>query len=381
MDKMYSGKKVIKAGDFFLKPTEESEAYEREKELAMNVMSYWRLSHEEPLNEAEKLLSDITNKHDRRAAIAKRLKRHPSIVSKLKRIDKDRMKLKTMQDIGGCRAIVSSEKKLRLILKDLCVFDGFIYETGQKLEDYISTPKPDGYRGVHIIGKFGSGDGERKIEVQLRTKIQHYWATSLEIVDLFNGQKLKQNKGDARWASFFTCISEQFAIMESIHLFENLDFHQQQLKYKAKVVKNKENIQSFHNAKYFIKDLKVIKIFEAYFESVKIISKNISDLKVDGYVLININLHTIELTASVFKASELKAAEAEYLRLEKKFAKDDMLVAALVATTALGGIKEAYPNYFADSTKFMDLIRVIEYDEKSRPSAGLLKSLKKTIFG
>jgi hypothetical protein len=160
-----------------------------------------------------------------------------------------------------------------------------------------------------------------------------------------------------------------------------LDFHQQQLKYKAEVVKNKENIQSFHNAKYFIKDLKVIKIFEAYFESVKVISKNISDLKVDGYVLININLHTIELTASVFKTSELKAAEAEYLRLEKKFAKDDMLVVALVATTALGGIKEAYPNYFADSTKFMDLIRVIEYDEKSRPSAGLLKSLKKTIFG
>ena len=48
------------------------------------------------------------------AFFAKRLKRSNSIIAKLERFDD--MRLKTMQDIGGCRAILVNEKKLRLSL-------------------------------------------------------------------------------------------------------------------------------------------------------------------------------------------------------------------------------------------------------------------------
>ena len=84
-------------------------------------------------------------------------------------------------------------------------------------------PKDDGYRSYHLIGKFKDDFGEKKvIEVQIRTKLQHDWATALEIVDLFTGQALKSNQGNKDWKEFFASVSKQFAVMEEIHNFSNL---------------------------------------------------------------------------------------------------------------------------------------------------------------
>ena len=46
-------------------------------------------------------------------------------------------------------------------------------------------------------------------------------------------------------------------------------------------------------------------------------------------------------------------AEKRYIETEKQSAGKNDIVVALVSTTAIGGIKEAYPNYFADSTEFI----------------------------
>ena len=49
--------------------------------------------------------------------LAKRLKRAASIVNKLRRFNG--MKLRSMQDIGGYRAILSNEKKVRKLVRAL----------------------------------------------------------------------------------------------------------------------------------------------------------------------------------------------------------------------------------------------------------------------
>ena len=75
---------------------------------------------------------------------------------------------------------------------EIYVYDLF----GEIYPDYIDNPKVDGYRGYHLIGAFPDKDGDRRlIEIQVRTSIQHDWATALEIVDLFTGQALKSNQG------------------------------------------------------------------------------------------------------------------------------------------------------------------------------------------
>ena len=141
----YTGKQVIKAGETFL----QDKIGESEFDYAMDVLSYWRFSHEIPLEQALKVLQETTLKIDKNAIYAKRLKRYVSIVNKLRRFRQ--MKLKNMQDIGGCRAIVSSPKKLQKIVRALRKRSEFKNSQGKvRFKDYIQHPKEDGYRGYHL---------------------------------------------------------------------------------------------------------------------------------------------------------------------------------------------------------------------------------------
>jgi hypothetical protein len=81
---MYSGKEIIKAGEKLL------DADLIQKDLksysaAMDVLSYWRFSHERPLEIAFNLLQSVAEKKDKSTIFAKRLKRYASIVAKLRR--------------------------------------------------------------------------------------------------------------------------------------------------------------------------------------------------------------------------------------------------------------------------------------------------------
>ena len=197
MSEKYTGKQVRRAGEIlrdFNIPTETDEF-----QWGLEVLSYWRFTHETPLGEAIELLEKSSLNHDKDAIFAKRLKRAVSILRKLLRYQS--MSLKTMQDIGGCRAVFSNEKKLRKTVRELKRHPEFrIPNGGYRAKDYIKTPKADGYRSYHLVGKFTAADGTSKsIELQLRTQIQHYWATAVEIVDLFTGQALKSNQGDPEW--------------------------------------------------------------------------------------------------------------------------------------------------------------------------------------
>ena len=136
------------------------------------------------------------------------------------------MKLSQMQDIGGCRAVVRTVGRVDALVK--------LYARARaknphravyvKPFDYIKCPKVDGYRGVHLIYKYrsqsrthGKWNGLR-IEIQLRSILQHAWATAVETVDAFTGQALKTSAGTGserkNWGRFFALISSAIAIRE-----------------------------------------------------------------------------------------------------------------------------------------------------------------------
>ena len=52
------------------------------------------------------------------------------------------------------------------------------------------------------------------VELQIRSKIQHAWATAVEIVDTFTKQALKASHGHKDWMDFFRYTSAEFALME-----------------------------------------------------------------------------------------------------------------------------------------------------------------------
>jgi hypothetical protein len=356
MSKKYSGKQVNRAGEKLL----DEAIHENRSEFgsAMDILSYWRFTHEAPLGEAFKVVQEMVLKVDKSAIFAKRLKRYVSILNKLRRFQG--MKLKNMQDIGGCRAIVSSTKKVSQIVRLLKKRPEFKGTEGKvRFKDYITNPKDDGYRGYHLIGQFKTKHGvQRSIEVQLRTGLQHDWATALEIVDLFTGQALKSNQGDPDWKRFFIGVSEQFAIMENIHLFKFGEVSKH-LEYLKKVKESKKTLKSCTDTQKVGKKLEVEKRFEAFAHSLKIIEGRLEQNSVDGYVLIEVDTIKKTVTATFFKLDDSKIAGQSYIDSEKKAADQSGLVVALVSTTALGGIKEAYPNYFADSTEFLRHYKLI----------------------
>lgn len=93
---------VDRAGATYVDPDASSE----ERELALTVINNWRSSHSFPLNTLQMNLRNAAARHDDDPTVAQRIKRLPSIRHKLERIPG--MKLSRMQDIGGCRAVLSS---------------------------------------------------------------------------------------------------------------------------------------------------------------------------------------------------------------------------------------------------------------------------------
>lgn len=121
---------------------------------AIDVVENWRACHALPLNVVQKALRDRAQKIEPKVIVAQRLKRFPSIMNKLSR--ESSMKLSQMQDLGGCRAILSSVKNV------IALYDAYRpslslllpEETSRKPYDYISHPKEDGYRGIHVVARY-----------------------------------------------------------------------------------------------------------------------------------------------------------------------------------------------------------------------------------
>src|SRR5690348_4796094 len=87
-------------------PTDEFTA-----EAAFDVAANWRSSHAYPLHVLAMTLRNRARGVDEKALLAQRLKRMPSILTKLKRFHG--MQLSQMQDLGGCRAIMRNTKMVK----------------------------------------------------------------------------------------------------------------------------------------------------------------------------------------------------------------------------------------------------------------------------
>lgn len=86
-------------------------------------------------------------------------------------------------------------------------------------KDYIQHPKPDGYRCYHLVYEyqgfgFTAAYSGLRVEVQVRTQMQHAWATAVEAVGIFTKQALKSNQGNEDWLRFFALMGTAIAAIE-----------------------------------------------------------------------------------------------------------------------------------------------------------------------
>lgn len=182
----------------------------------LEILDEWRKAHLAPLSAIAMWLRKPSLEYTGQAP-AQRLKRRDTFIDKL--ITGRSKDASTMHDLGGCRLIFPSLAKLN-------EFRSYFEKTSRARHvlshdptkyDYIASPKQTGYRGVHYVYNYVSSSSVRselsglKIEVQLRTAVQHAWATAVEIADLVSDTRTKFEDGSGLYGQFFRLSSELLA--------------------------------------------------------------------------------------------------------------------------------------------------------------------------
>lgn len=340
--KKYSKSQSNKAGIIL----RENNISKEEREKALEVLSNWRASHNYPMQVFYNRLKRVSEKIDSNSLTAQRLKRVPSILAKLNRkydgMDKPSMKLTQMQDIAGCRVVLSTVKLVNYLFEEEYI-KGDLKHKRIKINNYIKNPKHDGYRSIHLIYEYFSDKGRTEfnnflVEIQIRSKLQHIWATAVETVGFFTKQAIKSNEGEEAWLEFFKLISSAFAKLENCPSIEGTPDDEKEL---YQLIKEKE------------KKLDVKHRMINWAESIQFVENNLKDKKnIYFYLLqLDINLDTISIKAYT-KKQEQKAV-ADYLDVEKKVYDQKGYDVVLVGAETLQDLKKAYPNYFLDTKEFL----------------------------
>jgi len=318
---------------------------------AIAIVNNWRAIHSYPLQAMKMTLKHRAKSVCASAIVAQRLKRLASIQLKLafSRQDGHHPQLSQMQDIGGCRAImdtVAQVHKLTELFADASKKNPHRGPQYSKTFDYIASPKTSGYRSIHLVYRFRSDSAEhscyngQRIEIQLRSRLQHYWATAVETYSTFTGEALKSNVGSDQWKRFFSLVSSTIAISEKCPTVPGTP------KVMKEVV---PELRDLYNS------LNVHKILTGWSAATKYTKEEQStDIQNAAMYLLVLNYDKFAVTVYPFKKEHLADANAHYALIEKDHPE---LQAVLVSVDSVAALRAAYPNYFLDTNSFVGWVQ------------------------
>jgi putative GTP pyrophosphokinase len=175
---------------------------------ALQVVERYRAAHAYALTKATMGLRSVVRTEQCELQVSQRLKRMTTILDKLVR--EPTMQLASMQDIGGCRAVLASIPDLRRVEHRLRK-----NRPPLRYSDYVKGPRASGYRAVHVVvGYHDEFSNLRAVEVQLRTKVMHEWAITVERLSGRLRDDLKSGRGPESVLTLMAAISEAMALEE-----------------------------------------------------------------------------------------------------------------------------------------------------------------------
>lgn len=335
----FSRKQVSKAGQILL----DADATAEKIIVALAILSHWRSCHAYPINTFQATLRSRLKKVSRGALVAQRLKRTPSIIKKLQL--NPGMQMARMQDIGGLRAVVENLSQVRK-LQDLYTNGALSHEL-IGTDDYIANPKKSGYRSLHLIYKYKNlhnpiYDG-LCLELQIRTKLQHAWATAVETIGTFLDQALKSSEGPKMWLDYFKIVGAAFALLEKSPVANEFSKKSQNDIYASVIQKTRK--------------LEVERKLSAFTIAANAIETRQSK---GNYHLVILNAESKTVSIKSFSQRRLEDASTEYSQAESISSTNKNIQAVLVATNSIDALKKAYPNYFLDTRQFTFALKKIQ---------------------
>jgi ppGpp synthetase/RelA/SpoT-type nucleotidyltranferase len=318
----------------------------------LKIVDQWRAAHGYVINTFQIFFKRRIEKINPAIEFAQRLKRRSTVIDKITRRHPDGRPLMSdvtsMQDFAGCRLIFDT-------LEDLTRFRDYVHSS-KSMEhvihelkhdpskyDYINHPKASGYRGIHDVyahypraHRRGSKESEPwhglLVEVQYRTRVQHAWATALEISDIVDGQKTKFDLDDTDRVKFFALASEILARYHEDIANSMVDRETEDLCVEfAEHEKQLGILQRLHALKA-----------SGGFDKIK--RHNVLNVFKDQDGALNLEILTFSSPAdAIEKASELENNPAS-------------LNAVYVRADNPSQVRSAYRNYFNDPVDFVRLV-------------------------
>lgn len=333
----FSESEINWAGDILRDP----ESSDGDFRKALGFVNDWRMAHLVLDQRFWTVLGPRARSVDPMAYLGARLKRIPTMLRKLDR--PRRFTLWQMQDIGGLRAVVDTPDHafaLAELLRDASPYFALV----GKPMDYIQRPKPSGYRSIHFIYKYVADEeddpilNDLTIEVQIRTRLQHAWATSNEIVGTFRREALKSGEGDPNWLRLFTLAGAVVARKEGTPIGRTVPSDPAMFDAELADLKNRLNVFDRVSA----------------YNTTKQISESVGqDAKL---FVLTFNLKTRNVRISPFAGGEFAAAISRYREAEREHLEDPDYDTVLVNVDSVAELHDAFPNYFADTTLFLDTV-------------------------
>ncbi|GAA4751730.1 RelA/SpoT domain-containing protein [Amnibacterium soli] len=313
----------------------DASAVDADRKAAIAIVNNWRSAHGFPLNTLTVNLRKRATDVDANALVAQRIKRLPSIVGKLQRFPS--MNLARMQDLGGCRAVMPEVQQVHEVVEGLMT--GKHKHRLIRQDDYLTSPKGSGYRGVHLFYSYRSDRRQTwnnlAIEVQVRSQLQHAWATAVETVGLFTSQALKSSRGEDHWLRFFVVMSSVIALRENLPVVPGTSDDPAQLR---------DELQELASL------LDVINRLEGYAALLQESEQHMANAK---FVILTLDVPNSQLTIRGYVKQD-DAAEA-YAQMEAETG--DGVDVVMVSVSSIAGLRTAYPNYFLDTTRFVSVLR------------------------
>ncbi len=346
-DYSYSTNSVKKAGKRLRKK-------EGDLKSATAIIQRFRAAHDKPLNTIAYIVERCCRECGMDVKPVTRLKRLETIIDKLQRKSLDGKTqnstcVTNMNDIGGCRAIFPDLKSLKQVSAQLqMISDKEGRARIKNIDDYIENPKTNdcGYRSLHIIYRYDHASGKSfNIEVQLRTRFQHLWATTVEIVDILENANIKTHSHGAnedksaqqvKWEELLSIMSRNIAAVEGDIIFTEED--------RVQISTRLYQLNDELNA------LNKLKSFKLLSNKVKVCHNSERE-----YILLIVDERLLRLTTYEFSTYDF--AIFNYNNVEKMNRNRSGVNILLISTKDVSQLSEAYPNYLGDCASFINLFK------------------------
>jgi hypothetical protein len=206
--------------------------------------------------------------------------------------------------------------------------------------DYVATPRSSGYRCIHLVYRYVGRDGSAydglQVEIQLRTRLQHAWATAVETVGTLLDQSLKSSEGSADWLRFFALVGSAFAFVERTPSVPGTPNS------PAELAREIRHLQA---------KLKVRATLDTYRHALQATEqKGLGD---STLFLLSLDPMAKRLNVSAFKSTAVVEATDAYAEAEKRLSLTPGAQVVLVGSHSLATLRKAYPNYFLDTELFL----------------------------